>query len=114
MKEIKKTAKYIVLLGILYLTYELIVQDEDGYGFGIIALICWALVFLDLARIKLGDYEIDFMNTKHWNQDFVNDGKEEYKNYAFLTFPALRHLVQTFFLTTVPSASTVLTLCRFG
>ena len=28
--------------------------------------------------------EIDFMNTKHWNQDFVNDGKEEYKNYAFL------------------------------
>ena len=62
MKEIKKTAKYIVLLGILYLTYELIVQNEDGYGFGIIALICWALAFLDLARIKLGDYEIDFMN----------------------------------------------------
>lgn len=64
MKEIKKTAKYIVLLGILYLTYELIVQDEDGYGFGIIALICWALAFLDLARIKLGDYEIDFMTEK--------------------------------------------------
>lgn len=62
MKEIKKTAKYIVLLGILYLTYELIVQDEDGYGFGIIALICWALAFLDLARIKFGDCEIDFMN----------------------------------------------------
>ena len=64
MKEIKKTAKYIVLLGILYLTYELIVQDEDGYGFGIIALICWALAFLDLARIKLGDYEVDFMTEK--------------------------------------------------
>lgn len=62
MKEIKKTTKYIVLLGILYLTYELIVQDEDGYGFGIIALICWALAFLDLARIKFGDCEIDFMN----------------------------------------------------
>lgn len=62
MKEIKKITKYIVLLGILYLTYELIDQDEDGYGFGIIALICWALAFLDLARIKLGDYEIDFMN----------------------------------------------------
>lgn len=62
MKEIKKITKYIVLLGILYLTYELIDQDEDGYGFGIIALICWALVFLDLARIKFGDCEIDFMN----------------------------------------------------
>ena len=62
MKEIKKITKYIVLMGILYLTYELIVQDEDGYGFGIIALICWALAFLDLARIKFGDCEIDFMN----------------------------------------------------
>ena len=28
--------------------------------------------------------EIDFMNTKHWDKDFVNDGKEEYKKYAFL------------------------------
>lgn len=28
--------------------------------------------------------EIDLMKTGHWNKDFVNDGKEEIKNYAFL------------------------------
>lgn len=62
MEKVKEITKYVVLIGISYLTYKLIAQDEDGYGFGIIALICWALAFLDLARIKLGDYEIDFMN----------------------------------------------------
>ena len=28
--------------------------------------------------------EIDLMHTGHWNRDFVNDGIEEIKNYAFL------------------------------
>lgn len=28
--------------------------------------------------------EIDLMKTGHWNRDFVNDGKEEIRNYAFL------------------------------
>lgn len=73
MKEIKKITKYVVLMGILFLTYELISQDEDGYGFGIIALICWVLAFLDLARVKFGDCEIDFMN----KEDVLTDDERK-------------------------------------
>ncbi len=82
-KKMKKITKYIVLLGILYLTYELIAQDEDGYGFGIIALICWTLTFLDLARIKLGDYEIDFMNKKEALS--ADDKKLFIDNYDYIS-----------------------------
>lgn len=28
--------------------------------------------------------EIDIMKTGHWNENFIDDGKEEYKNYSFL------------------------------
>lgn len=61
----KKTIlKTLWLMVIPTLSVVLIVFGKDGYGFGIIALICWALAFLDLARIKFGDYEVDFMSKK--------------------------------------------------
>lgn len=63
MEKIKNWKKFL-LIAIPIVAIILIVIGKDGYGFGIIALICWALAFLDLARIKLGDYEIDFMNKK--------------------------------------------------
>ena len=62
---IKKTnLKTPLLIAVLIVAVVLIVFGKDGYGFGIIALICWALAFLDLARIKFGDCEIDFMTKK--------------------------------------------------
>lgn len=61
-KTTKKNLKTPLLIAVPIVAVVLIVFGKDGYGFGIIALICWALAFLDLARIKLGDYEIDFMN----------------------------------------------------
>ncbi len=62
--EKTKNWKKILLIAVPIVAVILIVFGKDGYGFGIIALICWALAFLDLARIKLGDYEIDFMTKK--------------------------------------------------
>lgn len=63
MEKIKNRKKFF-LIAVPIVAIVLIVLGKDGYGFGIIALICWALAFLDLARIKLGDYEIDFMTEK--------------------------------------------------
>ena len=63
MEKIKNWKNFF-LITVPIVAGVLIVLEKDGYGFGIIALICWALVFLDLARIKLGDYEIDFMTEK--------------------------------------------------
>lgn len=63
MEKIKNRKKFF-LIAVPIIAVVLIVLGKDGYGFGIIALICWALAFLDLARIKLGDYEIDFMTEK--------------------------------------------------
>ena len=57
-----KNWKNFLLVAVPIWAVILIVLGKDGYGFGIIALICWVLAFLDLARIKFGDYEIDFMN----------------------------------------------------
>lgn len=66
MTKVKKFEnwKILLLITVPILAVVLIVLGKDGYGFGIIALICWALAFLDLARIKFGDCEIDFMTKK--------------------------------------------------
>lgn len=39
----------------------------------------WAKIFLPSIKP-----EIDLMKTGHWNRDFIDDGEEEVKNYAFL------------------------------
>lgn len=56
--------KYAILLIITLTSLFLIVFGRNGFDFGIIALACWIFAFLDLARIKFKDYEIDFMTHK--------------------------------------------------
>ena len=56
--------KYAILLIITLTSLFLIVFGRNGFDFGVIALACWIFAFLDLARIKFKDCEIDFMNHK--------------------------------------------------
>ena len=64
MGKIKIFIKYSTLLLIALISLFLIVFDRNGFDFGVIALVCWIFAFLDLARIKFKDYEIDFMSKK--------------------------------------------------
>ena len=57
-------SKYISLLLIASISFILTIFGLNGFDFGIIALICWVFAFLDLARIKIKDFEIDFMTKK--------------------------------------------------
>ncbi len=56
--------KYAILLIITLTSLFLIVFGRNGFDFGVIALACWIFAFLDLARIKFKDCEIDFMTRK--------------------------------------------------
>ncbi len=56
--------KYAILLIITLTSLFLIVFGRNGFDFGVIALACWIFAFLDLARIKFKDCEIDFMTHK--------------------------------------------------
>lgn len=56
--------KYAILLIIAITSLFLIVFGRNGFDFGVIALTCWIFAFLDLARIKFKDYEVDFMTRK--------------------------------------------------
>lgn len=53
--------KYISLFLITTTALFLTLLKYNTFDFGIIALICWIFAFLDLARIKFRDFEIDFM-----------------------------------------------------
>ena len=63
-KLIKTCLKYISLIFVVIFCFYFIDNHKDGFNFGVIALVCWAFSFLDLARIKFKDYEIDFMSKK--------------------------------------------------
>ena len=72
--------KQKILLLIITITLLLIMCNKDGYHFGIIAIIIWTYAYLDLARIKFNDYEIDFMNknealTEDERNIFINNYK---------------------------------------
>lgn len=56
--------KHACLLLIAIVSLLLIVFGRNGFDFGVVALACWIFAFLDLARIKFKDYEIDFMTRK--------------------------------------------------
>jgi hypothetical protein len=56
--------KHLFLLLITIVSLFLILLGLSGLDFGIIALICWTFAFLDLARIKFKDFEIEFMTHK--------------------------------------------------
>lgn len=58
------SVKHASLLLIAVISFLLIVLGFNGLDFGIIALVCWIFAFLDLARIKFKDYEVDFMSKK--------------------------------------------------
>lgn len=62
--ELGLSIKQVCLSLIVIVSLLLIVFNLNGLNFGIIALICWVFAFLDLARIKFKDYEIDFMTHK--------------------------------------------------
>lgn len=63
-RHFKLSVKRVYLLLIAVISLCLIICKRDGLDFGIIALVCWIFAFLDLARIKLKDYEIEFMSSK--------------------------------------------------
>ena len=56
--------KHACLLLIAIVSLLLIVFGRNGFDFGVVALACWIFAFLDLARIKFKDCEIDFMTRK--------------------------------------------------
>ena len=79
--------KHVCLLFIPFISLILIILRLKGLDFGIIALICWTFAFLDLARIKLKDFEIEFMTHK---QAITADERKLYlENY---------HLMEEFIL----------------
>ena len=74
--------KYVSLLVVVCLCFCLIDEHKDGFNFGIISLICWAFIFLDLARIKIKDFEIEFMT--HKDALTADEKKEFVKCYDLL------------------------------
>lgn len=62
--NIRIPIKCAILLIIALISLFLIMFGRNGFDFGIIALVCWVFAFLDLARIKFKDYEVDFMTRK--------------------------------------------------
>ena len=64
LSEIGISVKHASLLLIALISLFLIIIGAKGFDFGVVALACWILAFLDLARIKLRDFEIDFMGYK--------------------------------------------------
>jgi hypothetical protein len=76
------SVKYIFLMLIPIISLFLIFLGLKGHDFGIIALICWTFAFLDLARIKIKDFEIEFMTHK---QSMTADERKAYKeNYNLM------------------------------
>ncbi len=76
------SVKYIFLMLIPIISLFLIFLGLKGLDFGIIALICWTFAFLDLARIKIKDFEIEFMTHK---QSMTADERKAYKeNYNLM------------------------------
>ena len=74
--------KYIFLFLIAIISLFLILLGLNGLDFGIIALICWVFSFLDLARIKMKDFEIEFMTH---NQAITTDERKLYlENYHLM------------------------------
>jgi len=79
--------KHASLLLIAFMSLVLTVLDLNGFDFGVIALVCWVFAFLDLARIKFKDYEIDFMNHKQTltadERKLFSDNYELMKKFIF-------------------------------
>jgi len=79
--------KHASLLLIAFMSLVLTVLDLNGFDFGVIALVCWVFAFLDLARIKFKDYEIDFMNHKQTltadERKLFSDNYEPMKKFIF-------------------------------
>ncbi len=81
-KNINISIKYIFLLLITVISLFLILLRLNGLDFGIIALICWTFAFLDLSRIKIKDFEIEFMSHK---QAITSDERKLYlENYHLM------------------------------
>lgn len=79
---VKSFLKCISLLLIVIICFYFIDNHKDGFNFGVIALVCWAFTFLDLARIKIKDFEIEFMS--HKDALTADEKKEFVKCYDLL------------------------------
>lgn len=79
---VKSFLKCISLLLIVIICFYFIDNHKDGFNFGVIALVCWAFTFLDLARIKIKDFEIEFMS--HKDALTADEKKEFIKCYDLL------------------------------
>lgn len=74
--------KPLFLFLIAIIALFLILLGLSGLDFGIIALICWTFAFLDLARIKFKDFEIEFMTHE---QAITSDERKLYiDNYNLM------------------------------
>ena len=73
--NIEKLLKHTALLLIVLVCFYFIDNHKDGFSFAIIALACWAFTFLDLARIKIKEFEVEFMSRK---DAFTADEKKEF------------------------------------
>lgn len=74
--------KFLCLILIVFISFFFILLGLKGLDFGIIALICWTFAFLDLARIKIKDFEIEFMTHK---QAITADERKLYlENYHLM------------------------------
>lgn len=88
---IKKVFKYLTLLIIVSICCYFIDSKKDGFSFAIIALICWAFTFLDLARIKIKDFEIEFMSRK---DALTADEKKEFVKCYDLLQQFMKHFLR--------------------
>ena len=88
---IKKVFKYLTLLIIVSICFNFIDSKKDGFDFGVIALICWAFTFLDLARIKIKDFEIDLMSRK---EVLTADEKKEFLKCYELLQQFMKHFLR--------------------
>lgn len=88
---IKKVFKYLTLFMIVSICCNFIDSKKDGLNFGIIALICWAFTFLDLARIKIKDFEIEFMSHK---DALTADEKKEFLKCYDLLQQFMKHFLR--------------------
>ena len=80
--NIEKLLKYTALLLIVLVCFYFIDNHKDGFNFGVSALVCWSFSFLDLARIKVKDFEIEFMS--HKDALTADEKKELIKCYDLL------------------------------
>lgn len=107
LKEINGQLKYLILVIIALGTFILIIFNRNGFDFGIISLFCWIFAFLDLARIKFKDYEIDFMTQKQVlttdernmfldNYELVNSFIREFMRVGHVNDQALDYIQKAF------------------